>query len=103
MSCSRMLSEDENIWEEKEGELEQERGEKTEEEQSALEELFPSGRNHQQISMENNPGKSLREVRVGDGQSERRKFQDLLEDNGEVGNFEPKTEKITDAWGSVRK
>ena len=77
MSCSRMLWEDETIWEEKEGEWEQERGEKTEEEQSALEELLPSGMSHHQISMENNPGKSLREVRLRDGQNERRKFQDL--------------------------
>ncbi|XP_049986431.1 fibronectin type III domain containing protein 3C1-like [Alexandromys fortis] len=55
MSYSRMLSEDKNTWEEKEGEWKQERGEKTEHEQSALEELFPSGRSHPQISVENNP------------------------------------------------
>ncbi|XP_041910266.1 LOW QUALITY PROTEIN: fibronectin type III domain containing protein 3C1-like [Arvicola amphibius] len=56
MSCSRMLWEEGNIWEYKERIWTQERIEKTEEEQSTLEELFPIARRHHQISMENNLG-----------------------------------------------
>lgn len=72
-----MLWEEGDIWEEKEGEPKRERGEKKEEDLSAVEELFQSGRSHHRIPAENSPGKLLGEVGLGVCPSERRKFQEL--------------------------